>query len=80
MWALELSLSRVRLLVCLQVACICCFIFTLIALVQFFPGVLLDMSFEVGSPVARKVALCAIVRLLFGVYDQVGLQITILAK
>ena len=40
--------TRVRLLVPLQVVCICCFVFTLIALVQIFPGVLLDMPFEVG--------------------------------
>ena len=39
--------SGVRLLVPNQVACICCFVFALIAMVLFFPGVLLDMSFEV---------------------------------
>ena len=41
--------SRVRHLVRLQVACFCCLIFTLIALVQFFPSVFLDMPFDVGS-------------------------------
>ena len=30
----------------------CCFVFALIALVEFFPGVLLDMPFEVGNLVA----------------------------
>ena len=44
--------TRVRLLVDLQVACFCCFIFTLIALVQIFPGVHLDVRFEVGCLVA----------------------------
>ena len=44
--------TRVRLLVPLQVACFCCFIFTLIAMIQLFPSVLLDMPFEVASPVA----------------------------
>ena len=41
--------SRVHLLVPLQVACLCCFIFTLITMIHFFPGVLLDMRFEVGQ-------------------------------
>ena len=44
--------TRVRLLVRRQLACFCCFIFTLIAIVQFLPSVLLDMHFESGSPVA----------------------------
>ena len=47
----------------------CCFVFTLIALVYFFPGVLLDVRFEVGRLVARKVALCALVRFLPGVNE-----------
>ena len=38
--------TGVRLLVLNQIARCYGFIFTLIALVQFFPGVLLDMSFE----------------------------------
>ena len=38
--------TRVRLLVPLQLACFCCFVFTLIAIVQFLPGVPLDMHFE----------------------------------
>ena len=40
--------TRVSFLVLLQTSCLCCFIFTLIALVQIFPGVLLDVLFEVG--------------------------------
>ena len=44
--------TRVRLLVRLQLACFCCLIFTLIALVELFPGVHLDMLFEAGSRVA----------------------------
>ena len=40
--------TRVRLLVPLQPACFCCFVFTLIAMVQFFPSVHLDMPFEIG--------------------------------
>ena len=44
--------SRVCPLVPLQVACLCCFVIALIAMVQFFPGVLLDMCFEVGRMVA----------------------------
>ena len=44
--------TRVRLLVCLQAACLRCFIFTLIAMVQIFPGVLLDMPFEIGRSIA----------------------------
>ena len=44
--------TRVGLLVHLQVACLCCFIFTLIAMVIFFLSVLLDMRFEVNSLVA----------------------------
>ena len=44
--------TRVRLLVPLQRACFCCFIFTLIAIIQFFPGVHLDMPFEVSRQVA----------------------------
>ena len=40
--------TRVRLVVPLQLACFCCFIFTLIAVVQIVPGVPLDMCFEVG--------------------------------
>ena len=40
--------TRVRLLVPLQVACICCFVFTLIAIVKLVPGVPLVMPFEVG--------------------------------
>ena len=44
--------TGVRHLVPLQVARSCCFVFTLIAMVLFFPGVLLDMHFEVGSIVA----------------------------
>ena len=38
--------TRVRLLVLLQVAYICCFVFTLIAMAQFLPGVLPIMYFE----------------------------------
>ena len=44
--------ARVRLLVPLQRACFCCFVITLIAIIQFSPGVLLDMPFEGGSSVA----------------------------
>ena len=44
--------TRVRHLVHLQVACISCFVFTLIAVVQFFLDVLLHMRFEDGSLVA----------------------------
>ena len=49
-------------------------------MVQIFPGVLLDMPFEVGSIVAGKVALWALVRCLPGVNEGVGLQIDILTK
>jgi len=42
---------RVCLIVHLQIARLCCFVFTLIALVLFFLGVLHDMLFEVGSSV-----------------------------
>ena len=52
----------------------CCFIFTLIAIVKFFPGVLLDMSFERVSCDAGKVALCALVWFLPAVNDGMGLQ------
>ena len=44
--------TRVRLLVPLQLACLCCFIFTLIASIQFFSGVRPDVGFEGGSMVA----------------------------
>ena len=44
--------TRVRLLVRLQVACCCCFVFTLIAIVKVFPGVLLDVPYEDGRLVA----------------------------
>ena len=40
--------TRVRHLVSLQMACFCCFVFTLIAMVYVFPGVLLDMPLEGG--------------------------------
>ena len=43
------------------VAWIWCFIFTLIPVVEFFPGILLDMHFEEGRITARKVARCALV-------------------
>ena len=72
--------SGVCFLVSLQFLCIYCFIFTLIAGEWFFLGVPLDMPFEVGSPVTRKVALCALVRLLLGVNEEVIFQITILTK
>ena len=44
--------TRVRLLVRLQVACFCCFIFTLIAMVLITSSVHLDVPFEIGSRVA----------------------------
>ena len=44
--------TRVRHLVRLQVACFCCFVITLIAMIQLFPGVPLDVPFEVISLVA----------------------------
>ena len=69
-----------RLLVLLQVACICCLIFTLIAMVQVCPGVPLDMRFEVGSLVARIIAMCASVRFFPTVNEGVSLQIAILTK
>ena len=53
--------TRVRFLVSLQVACYCCFVFTLIAIVQFPPSVRIDVPFEVGRIVKRKVALIAFV-------------------
>ena len=40
----------------------------------------LDMTFEVGSLVTRKVALCALVRLLLGVNEGVSLQTNIVTK
>ena len=43
---------KVRLPVLHQVACVYCFIFTLIALVEFSPGVFLDMCFEGVASVA----------------------------
>ena len=44
--------TRVRLLVPLQVAWFCCFVFTLVAIVKFLPNVLLNMRFEGGRLVA----------------------------
>ena len=41
---------------------------------------LLDMLFEVGRPVARIVALCALVRSLPSVNEDVPLQLTVLTK
>ena len=73
-------LTRMCPLVLLQLAWFCCFIFTLIAMVQFFPGVPLDMCFEVGRMVAWKVALCAFVRFLPTVNEDVSLQMMILNK
>ena len=66
--------ARVRLLVRLQVACFYCFVLTLIAFESFFPDVPLDMHYEVGSSVACIVALCAPVRFLSSVNEQVGLE------
>ena len=43
--------TRVRLLVRLQVACLCCFVFTLIAVVLIFTSVPLDVLFKVGGMV-----------------------------
>ena len=63
-------LTRVRLLVSLQVACFCCFVFTLIAIVQFPPSVRIDVPFEVGGIITRIVALIAFVQFSPGVlYD-----------
>ena len=56
-----------RLLVPLQVACFCCFVFTLVAMMQIFPGVPLDMAFEVDRIITRIVALVAFVRFFPGV-------------
>ena len=53
---------------------------TLIALVHFFPGVLLEMSFDGWSRVAWIVALCALVRFLPGMNKGVLLQIAFLTK
>ena len=47
---------------------------------QFIPGVLLDMRFEGGGRVARKVTLCAAVRFLPGVNEGVDLQTNFLTK
>ena len=52
----------------------------MIAIVKFFPGVHLDMSFERESRVAGKVALCALVWFLPDVNDGMGLQITVSAE
>ena len=41
---------------------------------------ILDMRLEGGNLVARKVALCALVRFLPGMDEGVGLQITFLTK
>ena len=43
-------------------------------MVQFFPDVLFGMPFEVGRTVAWIVAMCALVRFLFAVNEEVGLQ------
>ena len=64
-------------LVALQSAWLCWFVFTLIAVVKVFPGVFLDMSFEVGRLGAWKVAMCAPVRFLLSVNEDVLLQIII---
>ena len=72
--------TRVRHIVLLQVACFCCFVFTLIALVLFFPNVLLYMNFEIGSNIARKVALWATVRFFPRVNEGVPLHVLISAK
>ena len=78
-WGAPLWLfSRVCSLVGLQLAWCYCFIFALIALVLFFLGVLLDMVFECGCLVARKVALYAPVWFLPAVNEGVGLQINFL--
>ena len=63
-------LARVRLCVPLQGAYICCFIFTLIAIVKLFPGVPLSMYFKGWSLVA---AIIALMRFLFGVYTSIRL-------
>ena len=68
--------TRVRLLVGLQLTCLSCFEFTLIAMMQLFPSVLLDMPFEVGRIVARIVALIAMIQffpvVLLDMYSEVG--------
>ena len=53
--------SRVHLFVPVQLACFCCFIFTLITLVQIFPNVFPVMPFEGCRNSAREVTLIAIV-------------------
>ena len=53
--------ARVPLLVPLNVALLCCFIFTLIAIVQFFSSVRPDVGFEGGSMAVWKVTLTAII-------------------
>ena len=67
--------SRVRHLVALQVACICCFVFTLIAIVQFSPSVRLDVPFEVGRIITRIVALIAFVQFFVGVLLDVCFEV-----
>ena len=72
--------TRVCPLVRHKVAWLGSLIFTLIAMMQIFPGVRLDMQFEAGRLVAWKVAQCALVRFLLGVNEGVPLQIPILNK
>ena len=40
----------------------CCFMFTLIAIIQIFPSVFLDVPFEAGWIIKRIVALIAFVK------------------
>ena len=59
--------TRVHFLVSLQVAFYCCFVFTLIAIVQFPPSVRIDVPFEVGGIITRIVTLIAFVQFFPGV-------------
>ena len=57
--------TRVRLLVRLQGAWLCCFMFTLIAMIQIFPSVFLDVPFEAGWIIKRIVACIDCIREVF---------------
>ena len=70
--------TRVRLLVPLQVACICCFVFTLIAVVQWlFSSLVLShhVKFQLTSFIAGILAQCASVWLFTRVRFLVALQV-----
>ena len=57
--------TRVRLLVRLQGTWLCCFMFTLIAIIQIFPSVFLDVPFEAGWIIKRIVACIDCIREVF---------------